>query len=804
MNHKKQPFNTNRRHFSIYLFCFVLVYFADTVVNFGCGPEIDPYDYYTSFYHYNISAKSDYRSFYFTMGPILYDGAEPQNEADINSREWAVYLGRKVKSEDVKTAIYNLGAKTDSAILHKYLSEKSKLPDSLKHNSFLNALKTSKHTAARNYYLTLKAMEGISNLFFNDWDVNKRSGKIISAMHYAGLKALKNATVTDDVFLRLRYYYMAQRLLQYGNDDKKAAWVYEKYIASYSSCSYIKGAALSYRAGVEYRIGSRTKAALMFSQVFDKCPERRVQAYSDYRYIKAKTTDVIRIAKTNHQKAVVYAIDGFNSPYIGLHNLEMVYRYQPRSPLVGLLLTREINKLEEAYQSNKINKKLGYYRGQYDFLYNDSKTHTGQFFAYIPKLKTFCSKIASEHKYAEPQLGRLTMAYLDWMQNKTEAGLNTLVTVEDSQLSHRLYDQKQLIKIVLLAQKIKTLDTINQAELLPSLKWLRGKVNREIQSSIVPPESYYGGGGDYYYRKYAASARDFYQRILAPMYLKQRDTTMAALAMLEGTIKVKKPAEDYSLYEDAYQFKSFWQSYLHVSNLSKIALWQRKRPADEYTRFLSDGLKWIGPDFISDLQGTACLREYNYDRGIGYLERTNYKLLKKKNPYAVLDDPSFGNPFTAHLKDFPKRYGVRYSKLAFAKHMSMLKKRIKSDPKHASGYYFDMATGIYNTSMDGNAWSLISFEWNADDRDAPKRFYYYKDFIEVRTAEKLYLKASNLSTDKEFKARCTYMAAKCLHQRDNSRDEPYFGSLKKNYSKTNFYMIALHECSYLRDYIRTK
>ena len=91
------------------------------------------------------------------------------------------------------------------------------------------------------------------------------------------------------------------------------------------------------------------------------------------------------------------------------------------------------------------------------------------------------------------------------------------------------------------------------------------------------------------------------------------------------------------------------------------------------------------------------------------------------------------------------------------------------------------------------------------------------------TAEKYYLKARQLSNDPEFKAKCTFMAAKCKQQRYNGiddefsnykffqkhspdfqkqiRHESYFEELKKYYSKTLFYKRAVNECSYLSDFL---
>jgi hypothetical protein len=94
------------------------------------------------------------------------------------------------------------------------------------------------------------------------------------------------------------------------------------------------------------------------------------------------------------------------------------------------------------------------------------------------------------------------------------------------------------------------------------------------------------------------------------------------------------------------------------------------------------------------------------------------------------------------------------------------------------------------------------------------------------------LKARQLSRDPEFKAKCTFMAAKCRQKNipipqsveeqisdakfditfkgnDDGFDQavrhnPYFKELKKRYSKTAFYKTAINECSYFRDFLQGK
>src|SRR5687768_9795035 len=66
----------------------------------GCGPGIDPYDYYTTFFQNNLSDAPGYKPFYYTGYIFLYDDKEPSSQAEILSQEWADWAGSPVTSAD--------------------------------------------------------------------------------------------------------------------------------------------------------------------------------------------------------------------------------------------------------------------------------------------------------------------------------------------------------------------------------------------------------------------------------------------------------------------------------------------------------------------------------------------------------------------------------------------------------------------------------------------------------------------------------------------------------------------------------
>src|SRR5690606_23030811 len=119
-----------------------------------------------------------------------------------------------------------------------------------------------------------------------------------------------------------------------------------------------KGWALALKAGAVRRLGEPAEAAYLFSKVFTTNAERRVQAYKNFHYIDVPFETVSALAQSDDERAAIWAIRGFNNEVFDQRTLESVYGFSPGSPLVGVLLTREINKLEL-----QLNERSQYFYG---------------------------------------------------------------------------------------------------------------------------------------------------------------------------------------------------------------------------------------------------------------------------------------------------------------------------------------------------------------------------------------------------------------------------------------------------------
>lgn len=791
-------------------------FFGEIATNIACGPEIDPYDNQTTYYLPHLE-DNGFSAFQFIPYQFLYSDEEPVKESLINAEAWVKHLGSAVKVSDVEQLMYKSNTETANLASNQQKSTWSNLPDSVRGNTFLKTLIDGKHEAERAYFIFTKKQEPITNIQHSYWDPDTRNFKEI--IQFAELAEQQIAKYPKNSFLYIRYAYQAARLYLFGHDYTNSMTTYEKYLQPVKGNDAILNWALSNYAGAVRKNGDGAKAAYLFSKLFTMSPERRILAYSNFHYITASDAEIFQYAKNDADKFNINAIIGFGNSGRALKYLSECYQLDPANTINAVLLGREVNKIEaEMNESFYLNRDSYTY-----YLRNEDK---GDAKKYLDSVRTFALQLYRDKKYVQPQLGLITAAYLSWINKENTLAKEYLSEIKESELNPKLVDQLQITRLLTQLTDWQNSKQLDEIKLTQTLTWLEEKAKLDGKNDTNEPRWNYNA---FEHSNYSLICRNILQNLVVKHYLNTQDTAMASLAAVKADIFYNYGFAQDSLEENMqWSTMHFWENSLTPKTLLKIRnLLTDNGQQQTLSKFLLKDIKHFNRDYLTELLGTTYLRELDFQKAAKTLAGLpkDHKEMEIKNWYSEEQEDLKPNPFIVTINDYPKKYGKQSTtKLKYAERMARLENAIKTEKNNQkkAEYYFQMATGIYQTSTYGNAWSMVSYEWSSIDNHAASTLHWQRNYLQTKSAKEWYNKARSLSTDRDFKAKCTFMLAKC-EQKDfvytnESRwqyyDSPlknpfyrfamqnkYFKELGAQYKDTPFFTIASRECTYLRDFL---
>jgi hypothetical protein len=551
------------------------------------------------------------------------------------------------------------------------------------------------------------------------------------------------------------------------------------------------------------------------------------------------------LQKSDDEKANIYAINGFRQPDSDIQHLKDVYECNPKSTLVGALLIREVNKLEQNLLQQQPMSLDGFNAfitdNNWDINDKDEDSLKIANLKHLKVVRDFAIRLAAEKKYGEPNFGYITAAYLSWIENNDGLALRYLKRINLEKLSKGLKDQYRITELLIKANQLKKGMNFNENELIPTLKWLDEKRFAENKELPIENEYYVYLWNEGKENKFTLTARNFYQQVLAPSYAKLGDTTKAALAMLKGDLRFRLLKKNRFENLFSYQTSIYWHQSLSENTLAKIAFYKARPITNELVGFLSMGLNQLNDDDFYELQGTSYLRAHQYAKALQCFNKLS-KTYKYWTPKEWVETDGkyvphkrYANAFIETIVDDPKLYAVKpngLNKKTFAQRMLKLQSLTKTDKKNAQFYYYEMANALYQTGEFGNAWFFISYDSKVYRNTKRSIYNYNNDYKLALKAKEYYAKARTLSKDPNFKAKCTFMLARCEEKEAEERyddyrikwtstedynrqqkersmtyeemtvSNKYFKELKNEYATTSFYKVAVSECSYFRDFLK--
>lgn len=775
----------------------------------GCGGEMDPYDYYKSFFHNNLPDAKGFRPFYYTGYNFLYDDNEPVAVSTLLSEEWAGYCGEPVKPKDAFMLVNRFAAKDLSNLYyHIEKNQPLKIPDSVGRNEMTKHFIRQKDLEALGYLLYAKQVEPQVNGGNDSWDPPVRDSVKMAKLIKNGQQLYTAAK--KDLF-RMKYAYQVLRLAHYSGRYEDVIRLYDELKAeSNNSSPFLSPLCLALKAGALFRTGQRVESAYLFSKAFSGGTAKRISNYLGFTWSikRGESREVyLERCKNNKERADMLALFALNSIGDERETIQKIYTLYPASDVLEVLAVREISKLEEKYLTPRFQKQAGGYSFNRIYLpeYSDSTISASG--TEIKLLASLMHTIAREGKNPNAGLFETTAAYAAYMIQDYKTAREYLDAGSKMNLGGKALDQMMLTKLLVTISEQNIIDRNFEEQILPSVQWLEKKAKEEKPAM----------SGYWEINQWADFYRNLMTEVLAKRYHAQGDLQKEVLCM-GAAEKINKGGLSSSS-------ATFMQDHIGSADVEKLFALMTRGGNNAFEKYLISNNTLTVND-VTDFAGTAYLREHQYDKAIEWLGKVKdtRKITINTNPFIDLlyDQES----------ELPSDAKFSITKLAFAREMKRLLELSQTDKANAGRHFYKYALGLYNITYYGHAWKLVEYYRSGSDGYAiPKDASpFKKEYYSAAMAQAYFEKAMNAASDNNFNARCLFMMAKCSQKQlrqpqysdykgDNYWDQmeadrksywakfknnAFFPQLVKEYGNTAFFKEAKTSCSHLRDFLDKK
>lgn len=795
------------------------------------NPSLDPFHYSHSFYSgYNHSAT--------------------QSERAKNIQEWIVYGNKTFSKKGTEILQYE----TDPEIfLNAYNQHNFSSFDG---NDFMEFLLKKDQKEALEYFAYAKQVESAQNFNYGwttDWNdgVKEFKREVMPDLAETALKKLKKKRLP--AFLKERYAFQYVKCVYYDlfyNQNKsrveKAVEIYDRYLSN--SSSIVAQWALIYYA--DFQANSLDKN-LVLLQAFDKSADKRLRAFSlmDPEQLKAIQLNGNDPYYSNLVD-IVFAIRNLGK---GLEDVKKLYHKNKENQFLLLLMTREINKLEDWIWSNeylKFNPSLKLEEYFRDLYRNRRGQDGGQY------IDTGYNYYAAENLKADIAYLNEVITFYESMNFGTDTIRNNF---KDIALVH-LYNMKgdhvtaeKKLKSLLNAQTKEATLQIQYEKVITLPQVL--DINKQRTKDLIAmnlfgieenqPKSDRGkwqGTELEYYAKDDASAAlvregDFnidpqILVYLGRVYLSKGERLIGSLFLQRSGVQTNEYAYRDIYDTTGYSGLAYLEKYCIPEDIDKLLALKKKKSKSMFERFHSP-YKWSTNEMYLDLKGTLYLRQGEYAKAIETFEQMSPEFWLEN--YHFKDHlPLSSVSAVEDILPQPIGRGAEYpyqSKLLIAKDLYTLEQNLlkaKTDDKKAEAYFL-YGNALYNISYYGHSWMAYAYGKSSTelyngwkDIDNYQWTHYYMRSSEVNRTENYYLlmnviqayqQAVQYGGKSETAAAAAIMLAYCDQVKaqyeyrqnnpyvvNNSYDyrTPYYSGLKEKYGQTKIMQLAITSCPDIR------
>ncbi|WP_143100618.1 hypothetical protein [Spirosoma endophyticum] len=716
-------------------------------LGFACGPSFDPNEFMSFFMPESTNAQPEDRRYFFT--PQFYNDAESAEQyttstiVDENTQAWAGYVGGNLPQTLISKALY---AENTEAV------------------STLKAALNRTNPQAVTY---LDFAWAADNGQGNPWEAGANQPDSANLPHLFN-DAQKGYKSVNDAFLKERYGFQMVKLACEMVDYKQAQLVYDKLCKPLPKHTFISDWALCRRAGATLALGDTAQAIYEFAQVFDRCPSRRKAAETSLRRYNIKFQEgAMQYAKTDRERAAVYALCAIQPGQDGLDLLKALAHLAPKNPLVELVMAREINRNEYYFfTSAQEYVNYGLLNRPDSTVFEGRKTEA---VSYFDKLRSFAVESAENKELGNGAFWYTAAAYLDYIGKDYKAAQTHLDQAAFLPTTNKnLKSQIAVQRMLLLAAQTEKITPEVENQLIGYLEEFDSTLNFRLNNAFVAVCKQFA---DLYQQKPAKKSgwlssctrstdEPFDGPSQAKAYLLTMLTTQA------------NPATYFASTVDPHTIED---SITPTVVQQAIAFASQPNPSDFDKRLLT--LSGLTGDYLNLLLGRRLMMNHHYAEAADAFANVkpetwkteNFTMYFQKNPFAV-KMPQLGAPV-----NFPAESAKNlYTPVQFARRMADLKQQAKAATgDKAAELYYQLGCGAWNLSWYGNAWLLVKSYWSAGEPpvyDVPtnpvakqKRFdaLMHTDYYTTAYARNYFEQSAKLAKTSVMADRSAYMAARC-------------------------------------------
>ncbi len=746
-------------------------------VSTSCGPFDQGFSGYSFFRPSVWVQQRAFMPFYLGFDDALkYYRSVAQHKTRDNVREWTERVCREATPEDVYHLVYQASLTDIQLLRSAAASHKIPVPPRLQGNTFAEFLYEQRCVETLDYLAFAKKCEPWVTAP-QPWKLPMRDTNAMIRLEREGRKAFLR---TRSDYMRLRYAFQLVRLAHYAGRYTHTLKLYDYLMPKIDperarlDESLLPWWILGHKAGALHALGRRVEASYLFAKIFLNCPSRRESAY---RSFDIRTDEEWRacyaLCENDRERATLYAIRASAPDSRALEEMRHIYELWPEGPWLEMLLAKELRELERDLLGLAFNDRAEQNRKRYRI----PRDRAG---AYAIELEAFVRQVLDEGKVPRLTFWKMALGYLQLLRGDYYAASRVLQEVAAQVQQPALREQ---------------LEAMHWALRISSWMRLTPQIENEVFAFVRENPIY---------RKYP-DFRDFVADKMAWLYRREGHPGLAFLC--------HHPWRDL-LYDPRMEL---------VDDILEAA----RQPRSRWVRWLTRDAEGNSLEpYLLDVKATLYLQQNQLEAAWQVYQDI---------PRSMWDELLQVEPFVLSFKErvhvpLSLDSASMYNRGELISELLDLEYRSRAEPERNARYFFRLGLAWYNMTYFGQAWKALDYyrsgaSWSRLSQT--QRFpvpgregVFNREYTDCNRALYYFEKARLQARSRESQAKAAFMAARC--ERNNYFTSPEFEPppcdeciprmppkylkhyelLSSYYRDTEFYRMAIEECSWFAAYAR--